>query len=370
MSKYKVCVYAICKNEEKFVDRWMDSMKEADLVVVTDTGSEDNTVKNLKERGADVYVDLIDPWRFDTARNVSLSHVPNDVDICVCTDLDEAFLPGWRSLLENAWQPDTKKGRYMYNWSLKADGTPDVQIYYSKIHARGDYKWSYPVHEWLTYTGTDPEKTVFIEGMVLNHYPDPGKSRGSYLPLLEMAVKEDPLGDRVAYYLGREYMYRGEWEKCIETLQKHLDLPTAVWKEERCASMRWIAHSSYKLGRNEEAYGWYFKAIAEAPDMRDAYVECARMAYYEKDWPMVFAMAEESLNIKNKSQSYVNMGYSWDHTPSDLCAIACYWLGMYERAQMHARNALAKSPNDERLKNNLKLIEVKIGGRTGRAKGE
>ena len=27
MNKYKVCVYAIAKNEEKFVKRWFDPMK-------------------------------------------------------------------------------------------------------------------------------------------------------------------------------------------------------------------------------------------------------------------------------------------------------------------------------------------------------
>ncbi len=48
LPKYKICVYAICKNEEKFVDRWMDSMSEADTVVVTDTGSADQTVKKLR----------------------------------------------------------------------------------------------------------------------------------------------------------------------------------------------------------------------------------------------------------------------------------------------------------------------------------
>ena len=31
--KYKVCVYAISKNEEKFVDRFMDSLKEIDKIV-------------------------------------------------------------------------------------------------------------------------------------------------------------------------------------------------------------------------------------------------------------------------------------------------------------------------------------------------
>lgn len=40
---YKVCVYAICKNEETFVDRWYNYMKKADDIYVLDTGSTDNT---------------------------------------------------------------------------------------------------------------------------------------------------------------------------------------------------------------------------------------------------------------------------------------------------------------------------------------
>ena len=40
----KICVYAICKNESKFVKQWLDSMSEADYIVVLDTGSTDNTV--------------------------------------------------------------------------------------------------------------------------------------------------------------------------------------------------------------------------------------------------------------------------------------------------------------------------------------
>ena len=68
MNKYKICVYAISKNEEKFVDRWMDSVSDADEIVVLDTGSTDNTVEKLKERGATVYKEEIVPWRFDDAR--------------------------------------------------------------------------------------------------------------------------------------------------------------------------------------------------------------------------------------------------------------------------------------------------------------
>ena len=51
---YRVCVYAICKNESQFVERFMDSMSEADDICVLDTGSTDDTVEKLRARGAHV----------------------------------------------------------------------------------------------------------------------------------------------------------------------------------------------------------------------------------------------------------------------------------------------------------------------------
>ena len=60
----KIYVYAICKNEEKFVRRWMKSMSEADGVFVADTGSSDDSVKILRELGATVSEIKINPWRF------------------------------------------------------------------------------------------------------------------------------------------------------------------------------------------------------------------------------------------------------------------------------------------------------------------
>ena len=48
--QYRVCVYAICKNEGKFVERWMRSMAEADEIYVLDTGSTDGTPEQLRAR--------------------------------------------------------------------------------------------------------------------------------------------------------------------------------------------------------------------------------------------------------------------------------------------------------------------------------
>lgn len=368
MNNYKICVYAICKNEEQFVERWVDSMSEADVIVVLDTGSVDNTVARLKKRGVIVYTEEIKPWRFDKARNLSLDKVPADVDICVCTDLDEVFELGWRAKLESAWKnhkkinegPIAKSGRYLYNWSLKEDNTPDVQFTYFKIHDRNGFYWSCPVHEYVSYKGSLPVENVFIDGLVLNHYPDAKKSRGSYLQLLELAVEEDPSNDRMMYYLGREYMYVQNWHKCIEVMQKYLLLPSATWNEERCAAMRWMAKSFFKLENYEDSFRWYYRAIAEASYFRDPYIEFAQTCYHLKKWELVYFLTKHALNIAEKSTTYVNMGYSWDHTPDDLCSIAAYNLGLFDEAMLHAKKALSSDKNNTRLKNNLEIITEKL----------
>ena len=357
MKKFKVCVYAITKNEEKFVSRWFNSMKEADEIYVLDTGSTDNTVNLLKELGVNVKEEIITPWRFDVARNKSLELVPTDTDICVCTDLDEVFLSGWREELEKNY----KKGyrvNYTYNWHINENGIPDVSFMLNKIHPRNNYKWTHPVHEVLTPLKT--EKYVNIDSIVLNHYPDNKKSRGSYLELLELSVKEDPLDDRNMHYLGREYMYYKRWEECIDTLKKHLDLKNATWNLERAASMRYIARSYYNLDNEKEAKNWYIKAINEAPNVREGYVELAMLfhkqgKYLESTYNLI-----KALTITKKDMVYVNEVFCWDNTIDDLLSLNYYNLRIYDLSLYHVNKALVYKRNDERLLNNKKIIEERI----------
>ena len=151
--------------------------------------------------------------------------------------------------MEDAWKPETTRARYNYNWSFDEYGKPAVNFYIEKSHKREGYRWTHPVHEVLSYDGE--ESFITLDDMTVNHYPDQTKSRSSYLPLLELSVKEDPDDDRNMHYLGREYMFKGEWRKSIEILKKHLEMPSAVWNDERCASMRYIARSYKELQENE-----------------------------------------------------------------------------------------------------------------------
>ena len=50
MVPYKIAVYTICKNEVTNVDKWINSMMEADYLCVLDTGSTDGTWERGKKR--------------------------------------------------------------------------------------------------------------------------------------------------------------------------------------------------------------------------------------------------------------------------------------------------------------------------------
>ena len=359
MCKYKICVYAICKNEEQFVDRWMDAVSEADMVIVTDTGSTDHTVERLRERGAVVYSAVVSPWRFDVARNVALGHVPEDTDICVSNDLDEVFEKGWRQKLESVWLPQYTRARYLFTWSYNADGTPNKQFAMEKIHRRSGFRWVHPVHEVLAYSGENEDLTVWVPGMVLNHYPDTTKPRAQYLPLLELSAAENPDDDRTAFWLGREYMYYGMLDKSIEELERHLSLPSAKWAEERSASMRFIGKNYQEKGDYGQARQWLYKAVAECPEAREPYLSLARLGYLMNDWPLVFMATEKALTIIEKSGSYLTEPECWGFAFYDLGAICTYRLGLYQKSYEYAKIALALQPDNERLKKNLEAISEK-----------
>ncbi len=355
----KIAVYAICKNEEQFIDRWYNSMKEADSIYVLDTGSTDNSYNKLKELGVNVTKEIITPWRFDVARNHSLALVPLDYDICVCTDLDEVFISGWRKKLEELWNKDTTRLRYNYNWRLNEHNIPEVNFYIEKIHTRLNYHWIHPVHEVLQY---EKEKEVFIttDDITVNHYPDNNKSRSSYLPLLELSIKEQPNDDRNMHYLGREYMYYGRWEDAIKTLKKHLELKTATWKDERCASMRFIARCYKALNNYNEAKVWLEKAIKEAPHLRDPFVERALLEYELHDWNQAINYCFKALDIKNNPKTYINEIFCYDHTIYDILSISFYEKGLYTFSLTAINEALKISPDNVRLQNNKKIIEAKL----------
>lgn len=352
----KICVYAIAKNESKFVERWYNSVKEADYVCVLDTGSTDDTFEKLKQLNIITKQKKYKNFRFDTARNDSIKLIPNDAEICVCIDLDEVLVSGWSKILKQEWKYNTTQARYRYTWNFNPDGSEGVVFMAEKIHKNKLFKWIHPVHEVLTQTQVFLNNIINIPTIQVNHFADTTKSRSNYLPLLELSVKENPTNDRNVHYLGREYMFHGKYDQAIETLKKHLLLPSSTWNLERSASLRYIANC-YKHKKdftNQEKY--LHLAILEADNSREAYYELAVFYFEQQDYIKSAYTFNEMLKIKNRELNYMSSPTCWGSLPYDYLSICYYHLGKIKKAISMLEIAIKLNPTEKTLKNNLKIF--------------
>jgi hypothetical protein len=351
----RIGCYAISRNEEKFAERWAETTRYADYVLVADTGSTDRTVDLLEAHDIDVVPIRVKPWRFDDARNAALALMPDDLDVLVSLDMDETMPNGWRDHIERCWKPGTTRLKYLYVWSWTADQHADVVFYSDKIAGRFTHRWKHPVHEILTPTSA--EVVAVCDEVVIEHHPDSEKTRTQYLGLLELAASEDPQDDRTAHYLGREYFFHRRYTQAIEALHRHLALPRALWKAERAASMRLIGKCHEGLGQSREAREWFVRATLEDPNSREAWIDCARFALQSGDFYGTLSYCRAALESPSAIGDYLAERYARNEGPHDLMAVAHWNLGHQQAALDSAELACHLNPYDERLADNLRKIK-------------
>lgn len=346
----KICVYAISKNEEMFVERFCNSAKDADLILIADTGSTDKTVSLAWDHGAEVQHITISPWRFDDARNAALALIPRDIDVCVSLDLDEELQPGWREEIERVWKEDTTRLRYKFDWGC------GIAFYYEKIHARHGYRWLHPCHEYpVPYLIS--EKYAQTDMLMVVHKPDNTKSRGQYLHLLEMSVKEDPNDPRNAFYYARELSFHRQWAAAIKECERYLALPSANWPNERCYAYRVMSRSYAELNDWHNAIRCARLGVIEAPGTREPWCEIAKLTYQAGQWAECYGAAMSALAIQNRELVYTVDPEVWGALPHDYASIAAWNLGLKEQAIAQAKLALQFSPDDVRIAANLEMME-------------
>jgi tetratricopeptide (TPR) repeat protein len=356
----KIAVYGICLNEEAFVQRFMDSCAGADMVIIADTGSTDGTVAAFEARGAIVHRIGIKPWRFDQARQAALDLVPEDVDICVSMDLDQLLAPGWRGALERAWKPPINQAYYTLAWAKNHDGTSRHTLD-NRIHARHGFVWRYPVHECVFPKGIESH-IVVMRHFRIEHLPDTQKSRGQYLGLLELAVREQPRLPRHAHYLGREYFFLARHADAIAELERHCALQPAWRDMERNMSLRIMAQCKDALGDADGALALYRQAADEAPDRRGPLIDLAWALYQREQWSECYPIARRAAAIADIADEY---GASSDTgvLPEDMACVCGWRLGHLEDALAYGRRALELSPTTERIRANVRRMEATLKAR-------
>lgn len=361
----KICVYAICKNEAKFVDTWVESMKEADYIVVVDTGSEDNTYELLSQHSeiTTIIKKPIVPWRFDDARNEALSLVPADTTICVSTDLDERFEPGWADVLRENWIPGVhEQAIYKYVWSHNENGTPARIFKYDKIHSNSGWEWIYPVHECLIKDGKDyflcDKSLDLFDKITLHHYQDRTKSRASYLPLLELR-KEESNDVSGLIYLTHEYYYQGRYEDSLrqnkEVLETYRDILNPI--EVACLYL-FAGDASHMLDRVDDTVNYYFKAILVDNTYREPYISLAQTLNEIGLYHQAIGVMKDCLKNTYRHYSWLENDTSWTYAIYDILSIAYYYIDDINNSYLNVQKAMDLMDGlDQRIHKNYDIIK-------------
>lgn len=350
----KIAIYTIALNEEKFVDRWFESTREAEVHLIGDTGSHDGTVELAQKLGVQVVNLRVRPWRFDDPRNALLALLPDDIDYCISLDLDEVLVAGWREGLETAFHNGVEWPKYNYVWSWDEKGNAAVEFEGIKIHPRWGVRWKYPIHE-IPVACDDTSFVWGTSGVIMHHFPDQEKPRAYYLEMLERAAREDPYSPRLAYYLARDYFFAEDYESASREFIRYLELPGSAFPPERCEAYRFLA-----LIDSDNAVNWLLKAVYENSGRREPMVDLARYFEARQDWKASLDWAERALEVKTRPSEFLVDTFIWDVGPHDCIALASYFLGDYARAVAEGRKALKADPKDTRLLRNLGFYKTAL----------
>ena len=363
----KICVYAICKNEIKFVDKWLDSMSEADYIVVLDTGSTDGTYEKLKDdkRITRVEQQEIKPWRFDVARNESMKLCPEDANILVCTDFDELFEKGWADKVKANWKEDTTRCFYNYAWSHNELGEPRDMFKYDKMHTR-DYHWVFPVHEVLK-AKDDNFKEIginLVKDITLPQWQDLTKPRKFYFELLELACEENPDDSHVRMLLAREYLLRKDNKRGLEEFLKVLKMPDIDQPNKRLVLLNSLLQVAfiYEEEKNFDEAIWYCQEfIKEDPTYREPYFLMGEMYNLMKMYTLSEAIIKAGFEYGKQHYDWVERGNTFLGWGNDLLGVALFNNGKLEEASKNMQIAVRHEPSDIRLlKNYIACLEMKV----------
>ena len=210
--------YTICKNELKYVEKWLYYTKDFNYRVLLDTGSTDGTWEALQEAAKLDHNLIIEqktftPWRFDIARMHNLDMVPNEVEWALSPDMDEYFSINVLDEMEKTIKEHPNVTNIATTrldlYTKQVFVGPPHTIPTNKIHLRHDYIWAQPIYEhlWYKHHGKKQEVEIYNDMVYLIHDQDFKKKERPelYIKMLKEEFETNPVNCWTLWYLLGHY---------------------------------------------------------------------------------------------------------------------------------------------------------------------
>lgn len=297
-----ISVVLIAKNEEAVLSRVLSSIKDADEIIVCDTGSVDKTIEVAKKFTDKVYDDYKWEKSFAKARNHAKSKATCEWILSIDADekLDVPF-----SKVREAVEEAERRGALAVNIKLHADDSENGHFVKEDLSASDKWHW-FPrvfknvpevwwegaVHNHISVAAIDDKEdgVRIIYGYSPAHHLDPNRS----LDILETEVNTRENAVREAFYLGREYYYRSRFDECITTLGKYVQ--KSVYPAEKADAFLIMSMAYFQKGQPEDAKDACLQAIKVNPNFKEAILFMATLVDQKHigPWKKMAEIADES----------------------------------------------------------------------------
>jgi tetratricopeptide (TPR) repeat protein len=253
-----ISVVMIVKNEAAVLGRCLESVKEADEIIICDTGSTDDTLGVAHQYTEKVFSDYVWEDHFAKARNHALAKATGDWILSI--DADE-FLTCPFSVVREAVQ----KAFMAVNVKMTAEYGSQSTFWFPRLFRRmPTIWWEGAVHNHLSVMGEDVGAVTITFGYSPAHGADPLRS----LRILEKTVADNPDCVRERFYLGREYFYRGMHDKALPMLGRYV--VQSRFLAEKAEAFLTMARAYWELRMPDDARDACVQALIINPNFKEA----------------------------------------------------------------------------------------------------
>ena len=276
MNKLTIQAVLIVKDEEKILEKCLESIKDFDLPpVVVDTGSTDNTIEIAKK-----YTDKIYHFKwvndFSKARNYAKEKCTGDWILSI--DADHQLLT---PISEVKKVIEKTKSRVLNIKSIMGQSWHYRPVLFKNDP---DIFWVGKVHENLNLKAEEDTNIERNCDYSENHLKDPERN----LRIL-LTMEKTP---RTLFYLGKEYLDLKQYDQAVQSFDEYLKVST--WLDEKAEAYFYKAKALWQLNQGTKAREAVFEAIKLNPDMKKALLFCSEMHYepWKSKWANLAKVAD------------------------------------------------------------------------------
>jgi len=277
VSEMNVTLYAIAKNEEKNIKKFIENSKQFSNTVVVDTGSTDNTVQILRDAGIQVYEhpQIKEEFDFAKARNQALSYVTTDWAFSL--DFNETITDLFIESLDIFADDVTTFKHQRFDDHGRGESKESSEVHV-RFHRKKNYEWKNAIHEipYFIPTKDFPQENLIQTTIKITKEIHRSVDKQIfYLSICEREYQKDPTNEYYIWFIFNHYYTVKNSEKSLEFGQEFLNNSKPYFHEFRIECFVKCSEILLNLGDIRRSANYAFHAVSEAMNLGEPHLSNA-----------------------------------------------------------------------------------------------